>query len=116
MEENEDNILDLLRQIGFVRKDDSETQIAQGWGISNSYEYHPEYMDNHYTLIIFRLKKYTSVSYRLYIHNSEGRFVSSPFQLSFNQNTIRIKNEINRLFSREIREIKIKNLLDGSEI
>jgi len=112
MEENEDNILDLLRQIGFVRKDDSETQI----GIVDTYEYHPEYMgENHYTLIIFRHKQHNNPSYRLYIHNSEGKFVSSPFQLSFNQNTI-INNEINRIFSHEIREIKIKNLLDGSEI
>lgn len=111
IEEFNDLILDLLKRIGFSRGDDHHTAI----GVSEEYRYYPDYLGtNQYTMVIFRYRKDQDSNYRLYIHNQEGKFVSSPFQLraynEYNQNLI--KGKIEEIFCRELREIKLEKILN----
>ena len=94
-----------------------------GAGVSLDYYYHPSTLgDNHYSLRIFIHKRYTvdlkgmelyrEREFRLYIHDKNGQFVSSPFQSSdssfWNKKYLNLK--INELFKNEIRQLKLERI------
>lgn len=74
------------------------------------YKYRPDYMPNsHYTLVIFNNR-----GFRLYIHsNKDGSFIKSIFDITLyiSSDVQYLTNGLNKEFSKEIRQLKIKKLL-----
>ena len=109
-----------LKSIGF-EYDDKFSSIA---GIGLHYRYYPEYLgDNHYTLVIFISRNYIKDGYtlkvlyrcrdfRLYIHDKNGKYIDSHFEISDYDdcNINRLNKEINEIFYREIRKMKLERI------
>ena len=104
-------------EIGF-KQSKPETWSGAGWG--REYTYYPNYLgDNHYTLVTFTHGSETSIrkntEYRFYIHrNLDGNYVKSPFQLSHDRDWNRkyLDNKFNQIFNLELRDSKLKELLN----
>lgn len=78
------------------------------------YKYHPRYMKNtHYTLVLFIHKNSLTRDFRLYLHNKNGSFNKSFFQISDHSDwNINFLNEqIDNIFGVEFRNLKLKRLL-----
>jgi hypothetical protein len=78
------------------------------------YKYHPNYMKNvHYTLVLFIHKISLSRDFRLYLHNSDGSYNDSFFQISDDSDwNINFLNEqINKIFYVEFRNLKLKKII-----
>ena len=110
-------VMDTINRIGFVLESNSETDL----GVVRKYKYRPDYMgENHYTLIVFDYKKptmdissnplYLNKDYRLYIHNSEGRFVDSPFQIG-GTNFDLLCRKFRQVFVSEMRDFMLEDVL-----
>lgn len=117
------DIVSLMESIGFTFYK-SSTHFGR-LSISYEYKYYPSYFDGkHYTLLLFcnicsykrdlsSLDKST-VDHRLYIHkNLDGSFYSSPYQIdsSSEDNQKRIIEKINKIFSLELRDKKLNELI-----
>jgi hypothetical protein len=104
-------------EIGF-KQSKPETWSGAGW--SREYTYYPNYLgDNHYTLVTFTHGSESDIrentEYRLYIHrNLDGNYVKSPFQLSHDRDWNRkyLDNKFNQIFNLELRDSKLKELLN----
>jgi hypothetical protein len=93
-----------------------------GAGFVKEYSYYPEYLkDNHYTLVTFRNHSPAKTldgdsvdqgtDYRLYVHrNSDGSFVSSPFQLS--DKGIYLEQNFKNIFKNELINLNRKKQLN----
>jgi hypothetical protein len=111
-------VMDTINRIGFVLESNSETDL----GVVRKYKYRPDYMgENHYTLIVFDYKKptmdissnplYLNKDYRLYIHNSEGFFVDSPFQIGSPGNFDLLRRKFRQTFVSEMRNFVLEEIL-----
>lgn len=124
------NMLNRFLEIGFKLKSE---EITNSKGVLRHYHYKPDYLNgDHYTLVTFKssgnvitmgydksgkmsreVKPNTSTDFRLYIHNSDGKYVSSLIQISdgndWNRNYINEK--IDEIFKSEIRQNKLAQLL-----
>ena len=91
-------------------------------GLSREYTYYPNYLgDNHYTLVTFTHGSESGIrentEYRLYIHrNLDGKYVDSRFQLSYDRdwNKNYLDNKFKEIFKFELRDSKLKELLNDS--
>lgn len=109
--------LNRFLEIGFEQSK-PETWFGAGWG--REYAYYPDYLgENHYTLVTFTHGKEDGIKntteYRLYIHrNLDGKFVDSPFQLSYDRDWSKnyLDNKFNEIFKFELRDSKLKELLN----
>lgn len=114
-------IINKLQSIANFELVDDTFLSSAGAGLE--YKYYPDYMNNHYTLVVFsnilrsgvRPDDYTYTDYRLYIHNPEGKYVDSLFQMSVpsdapEMQTNRILSKIEKIFTIEIRDKKINDL------
>jgi len=118
-----------LKSIGFQL--DKDMKFKSNVGIGLNYKYYPEYLgDNHYTLVIFisknktkdgywpmideedTSKEYRSRDFRLYIHDKDGKYIDSKFQLSdhCDWNIKCLNKTINEIFYREIRKMKLERI------
>jgi alpha-L-fucosidase len=119
----ESDVINLMETIGFKFNksydNNGETKMA---GVAYEYKYYPEYFtDKHYTLILFystiesleSKKILTITEHRLYIHNSDGSYNDSPYQLSSwsKDNRNYIMEKINKIFSLELRDQKLNKLI-----
>ena len=98
-------------------------QPGAGWAWE--YRYDSKYLSNghHYTLVVFRYNdvngiqqdfmelsdKTNGCDYRLYVHDNEGKYVSSEFQTS---DVNFIKGQFDHLFKLELRDDILEKLLD----
>lgn len=121
MEKFDKDIVNLMESIGFTFYKSSSN--FGRLSISYEYKYYPTYFtDKHYTLLLFcdicsykgGLVDKTKIDHRLYIHkNLDGSFYSSPYQISSSSedNQKRIIEEINKIFSLELRDKKLNELI-----
>jgi len=114
------NILETMTQIGF----NFYQKLEVTHGTLFEYKYYPKYFnDRHFTLILFEgnvvdihFEKITDekiIDHRLYIHNSDGSFNASAYQINSHSewNKKLIIKKINDIFVSEIRNQKLTNLL-----
>ena len=102
-------ILDIFLKIGFRFFSYDEP----GAGKAYEYKYYPDYLDDkHYTLIVFKVYYSESLDWRLYVHNTDGSFNDSIFQISdgCESNINFIYNKIYKTFVLEMRDIKLQEL------
>jgi hypothetical protein len=103
--------------IGF-KQSKPETWTGTGWGMD--FTYYPDYLDeNHYTLVTFTHGSESGIrentKYRLYIHrNSDGKYVDIKFDISYTTdwNKNYLDTKFNELFKFELRDSKLKELLN----
>lgn len=111
-------VMDTINRIGFVLESISETEL----GVIRKYKYRPDYMgENHYTLIVFDSKNptmdiswtpmYFNKDYRLYVHNSEGFFIDSPFQIGSPGNFDLLRRKFRQTFVSEMRDFVLEEIL-----
>jgi hypothetical protein len=112
-------VMDTINRIGFVLESNSETDL----GVIRKYKYRPDYMgENHYTLIVFDSNSWTPMyfnkdymyfnkDYRLYVHNSEGQFVHSPFQIGGPGNFDLLRQKFRQTFVSEMRNFVLEEIL-----
>jgi hypothetical protein len=117
-------ILTRFKEIGFNFIEFKSTEA----GKILEYKYYPNYLsDSHYTLIIFiywtriydlfnkkKMKKKICSDWRLYEHKNENdEFLNTPFQISDYNDSSRnfLNRKITEIFSRELRQIKLKRIL-----
>jgi hypothetical protein len=103
--------------IGF-KQSSPETWSGSGW--SMEFKYYPDYLvDNHYTLVTFTYGEESGIKentkYRLYIHtNLDRKYVGFEFDISYDTdwNKNHLDNKLNELFKFELRDSKLKELLN----